>query len=181
MIKQILALCVTLAVVNAQYTFKASDAPKFVAGLVNGILHVNKLSEIEQCFAGSTNIVKEMADAVKAFAKGDTAGYIEGVKDLGMIVAELPSAFAGCTTMKSDLEKLKAWAKIFVHPIDLATKITKNLIFHFSSIKTDFKNGVAEFKAEHYYEAGTQFGFGIVECIGSAAPVFPEDTFELVE
>ena len=152
--------------------FGVTDVPKFVAGMVMGIIHKNDMSEIEKCFAGSTDLTNAIIQAVKDFSSGGMTGILAGLKDIGVIVMLMPDAFSHCTNISDDLTKLKKWAAIFTHPADLASTIAKNLLFHFSEITKAVSAGVKDFKAQQYFDSGNDFGTALTLAIGKAAPQF---------
>lgn len=90
---------VTAAAVAATASAAEIDAmaiPDFIAGFIFGLTGDNHLEEIETCYQGSTAIVDDVKIAIGDIKSGE---FIAGIKEIGTIVDQFPSALTNCKNM----------------------------------------------------------------------------------
>ena len=66
----------------------------------------------------------------------------------------MPADLAACKSISGDVAKLEAWAAIFEHPKELASRVAENMIFHYSEVMGDVKIAIADWKAADYENFG---------------------------
>ena len=114
--------------------FDVMAAPDFVAGFIYGMTGDNHLTEIEACYNGGEQIVK---DTETAFADFNAGHYFAGLKEAGTVWNEVSSSLTTCKGMEDDIAAIELWAQIFTEPTKLSKTVAKNWLLHGSKIKAD--------------------------------------------
>ena len=106
--------------------------PDFVAGLLFGLINKDDLPELQHCLQGQEKLETEVVEVIDDFKKKDFADIIKGVKEVGVIIQEIPDDVKLCVSIQDDVKKIETWAQIFKHPFTLAETLVKNLAAHWS-------------------------------------------------
>ena len=166
------ALLAAAAQVNA---FGAVDATKLIAGFMNGVLHQNHEEAITGCLTETTDIVVDVMNMVSHFSAGGLENIGRGIQDIGQFLIDLPNACYYCSEVPEDFRKLIELFSIFGDFQALSARVTYNMLWHYSEIKTDISNGLDAWEKESYFESGTNFGEALVLAIGADNAVRPEE------
>ena len=127
--------------------------PDFIAGFMFGLTGDNHLAEIEKCYSGGDVLV---TDAQSALADIKAGHIIQGAKDFGKIIWDLPDALADCQNIDTDLQKIEDWASVFKHPLSLTKEVTNNWLFHGVKVKEDIAAEQQDWDSGDYFDAGKE-------------------------
>ena len=96
---------------------------------------------------------------------------------MGQVVKELPNDLADCKNMQGDVEKLKNWAQIFVHPKTLLPTLVENLMANWQTAFADVQKIQSDFSAASYYNSGEDVADLLVLAVGkpSQAPKLEDE------
>ena len=111
---------------------------------------------------GADQLTQEFENAVADFEEGGITGYTNGIMEIGKIFNELPQDLGNCEAISDDLSKLGDWAKIFLHPIDLAKIVSYNLVWNYNEINSDIQAAMIDYNEEKYFEFGENLGEALV-------------------
>jgi len=143
------------------------SVPLFVAGLLDGFVVENDLTEIEKCYDGGHGLEGDLAKALKAAETEDWATVIE---DLQAFASKLPAELKTCENLATDVLALEAWAKIFTDKTKLEETIAKNLLMHKTKITSDITSIKSDWTAEKYFGAGKIAGDLLNLTVGPVHP-----------
>src|SRR4051794_33265737 len=101
--KSLIALTATMCVTSTQ-AFEVLDLPKFVAGLLNGFIKVENLTELETCMTNADGLVSEVENAFEDFEANTYEGYLEGMAEVTQIMQDAPKALVNCQNLPIDEE-----------------------------------------------------------------------------
>jgi len=118
----------------------------FVAGLLDGFVVENNLSEIEKCYENGAPIEAELA---KVLADAKDGNWADAIQQLQTIAAAFPAELAACKSSTTDISAVVAWAK----GISKAT-VEKNLLLHHTKIMADVTEIETDFNAGKYMDSG---------------------------
>lgn len=156
-------LFATAVLASCASALDAMAVPDFVAGFVYGMTGDNHLTEIEACYDGSTEVVKDVQTAV---AKIESGSYITGFAEIGKVIHEFPGTLTTCQNMDEDIAAIEQWATIFTEPKELAETLSKNWLLHRRTIKDDLSKESADWDAGNYFSAGVDTALALTEAVG---------------
>ena len=107
-------------------------------------------------------------DVVADFQAGGISNYIKGIQSIGSIMYNLPKDLEDCKGIAADYTKIKKWAAIFTHPIELMQVLSKNVMAHFFEISGAINNAMAEYKDNKFYDFGKDIGKVMILAVGPA-------------
>ena len=126
-----------------------------LAGIVNGVLKQEGLTEITTCIGDGE---AEAKLAVKGFEDLLHKQWTTGFKELGQVVTGLPHVLTDCKNISDDITKLESWATIFQDTAALPDLIKSNVTHHLIKLTRDLNTAKNEWKAETYWAFGTTLG-----------------------
>ena len=138
-------------------------APDFVAGFIYGMTGDNHLTEIEACYNGGYQIVKDSQTALAEFKAGQ---YFAGLKEAGFVWSEVDSSLITCKGMSDDIAAIELWSQIFTDPAKLSKTVAKNWLLHGSKIKADVDTVQADWSANDYFKAGQDTADALTLAVG---------------
>ena len=141
--------------------------PDLVAGFMYGMTQENKLLEIEACYKGTESMVPEVEFAIAAFKEGGWDPIMQGILELGMVVAQIPIVLKGCESMSEDLKAIEQWGLQFAHPGDLSKQVAKHYALHRKAISADIADIKTHWAAHEFFKTGKCIA------IGPITPVYP--------
>ena len=138
---------------SSAYTLDVKAVPDWVAGFIYGLTGDNNLDEIEKCFTGGQTLV---TDAEAALADIKSGKFLDGVKDVGKIINDLPDSLDNCKgkNLNDDITAIEDWAKVSTDPATLAKKVSKNWLLHGTEVKKDIADEEADWSSGAYFNAG---------------------------
>jgi len=160
------------AIAASATAFDAKSVPEFIAGFMFGMTGDNNLTEIEACYQGGDQIVKDSQTAIGDFKSGK---YFQGIKDAGTVWNELHSAMSTCQGMSDDVAEIEAWAQIFTQPTTLASTVAKNWLFHSKKIKADISQEESDWSSQNYFSAGKDVADALTLAVGPMKPSYELD------
>merc|ERR1711957_818253 len=138
-----------------------------IAGLLDGFVEDNKLTEIEACYDGGKPLE---ADLAKALADAKADNIPAAIEDLMAIVAAFPAELANCKAVSTDLTAVIAWAQIFKDTTKLKATIEKNLLVHHTKILADVASVEADYTGGKYFDAGKAAADALILAVGPVHP-----------
>ena len=141
--------------------------PDYVAGFVYGMTGRNHLKEIEKCFHGSKTLANDAQAAIEDIKH---LHFLQGVKDFGKIVWDLPDGFSACTGMDDDIADIEQWAEIFKHPVKLVNTVTSHMLESGDEIKHDLAEEQKDWGKKAYFDAGNDTASAFTVLIGPIKP-----------
>src|SRR5688500_12588795 len=100
--KLITAASVALLAAGAQ-AFSAKDAVEVVAGMINGAIKGDDLTEMQKCVQNTETLEVGIEAAVADLKKGGIHNIVDGIMALGKVYQQLPSDLASCEDIQGDL------------------------------------------------------------------------------
>ena len=134
----------------------------------------NHLDEIEQCFHGGETLAQDAQAALDDIKHLD---FLQGVKDFGQIIWDLPDGFSACTGMDEDIAAIEQWAEIFKEPAKLASTVSKHWLTHGVEIKADIAQEQSDWGNSDYFHAGIDTAAAFTLLIG---PIESEGAEEIL-
>merc|ERR1712195_276135 len=116
-----------------------------VAGMLDGFVEENNLTEIEKCYNGGSTIEGALA---KALADVKTQNWSDAITQLMAVAQAFPAELATCKSVTTDLSAVVAWAKGISKE-----KVEKNLLLHHAKIEADLKEAEADYTGAKYFDA----------------------------
>jgi len=138
-----------------------------IAGLLDGFVEENKLTEIEACYDGGKPLE---ADLAKALADAKADNIPAAIEDLMAVVAAFPAELANCKAVSTDLSAVIAWAQIFKDTTKLKATIEKNLLVHHKAILADVASVEADYTGGKYFDAGKAAADALILAVGPVHP-----------
>jgi len=146
-------------VVNA-----GSPAAQFVAGFIYEFTGDNQLTEIENCYHGSQNIIVDLENEIQLLEDGD---MIKAAKLMVQIKQELQDGVETCEPgVKQDVAEILQWASIFECPAELGITVAKHLLLHCLEMRRYIKNEHSDMAAQKFFNAGKDTADALVLAIG---------------
>ena len=150
------AKALTLAVGPIKSTNEASNLTikpelEFVAGLLEGLVGDNHLTEISTCVTDSESVVTEVENLVADLKAGKKIRAAAAAKKL---VADFPATLSACEGMGTDLTAVEVWAKQFASPKTLVKTISKHMVMHHTEIMADVTAVETDWNAKEYFNSG---------------------------
>ena len=164
--QKILGLALIMMCLSSTQAFGASDAIKVFAGFMNGVIHKDNLNYLMGCMNGTSAIVVDIENMVTHFSQSDLMNIGYGIMDVGKFLQDLPPACYYCDGIPEDFQKLGEFFSIFGNFTQLTSRVTYNLLWHYTEIKTDINEAMTEWNAEQYYDFGTDIGEALVLAVG---------------
>lgn len=109
---------------------------------------------MSECMKNQDKIYEQINNTIKEFVEGDLNDQISAVKQLSVILEELPENLGSCKGMKEPLEKVVKWLNVFEDQNRLQKVITVNLTQNFLHIASSIKHLETAFKAKNFKKAG---------------------------
>ena len=148
--------------------------PDFVAGFMYGMTGNNHLTEIESCFKGGQTLAGDAQAALNDIKHGN---FIQGLKDFGTIIWDLPDGFSACTGMDDDIAAIEQWAEIFKQPVKLINTVTSHMLASGDEIKADIAEEQADWGSKKYFDAGNDTAAAFTVLIGPISKEMPQSIF----
>jgi len=123
----------------------------------------NHLTEIESCYNGSTNVVKDVETAITKINYGY---YITGFTEIGLIIKKFPKALTSCKNLNDDIADIESWATIFTQPKELAETLSKNWLLQRRTIKEYLTNESTDWASGNYFQAGVDTALAMTKAVG---------------
>ena len=161
-----IAAAVTTDMNSNDLPIPPAKLPDFIAGIIFGLINKDDLPELQHCLQGQEQLEKDVVTAIDDFKKKDFADIIKGVKEIGVVVQEIPQDVKLCTSLSDDISKIENWAKIFQHPLQLAEALVKNLATHWGEVFSDVSKIDTDQKAGNFYNMGDDIADILVLLIG---------------
>ena len=161
-----------VALLSTEYGANIASVEEFVGGLMYGLLQKDDLPEIKLCLQNEQKLESEIETAIADFEKKDFKDILAGVKVVGEIIQELPTDLADCKNIQDDVQKIEAWAKIFVEPAKLLPVLSENILKNWRTISQDVLKTESDWKAADYKDAGIDVADILVESVGPISKVF---------
>ena len=141
------------------------SVPDFTAGLIYGFTGNDHRVELEGCMTDTTTVV----DDAKTFVD-DIKGLelLQGIKDAGKIIWDLPNATESCEKLgqlQDDINSMLGWAEIIKTPTQAVKVASKNWLFHGVEIKKDIADEQADYEKKDYYSAGQDTASALLRLI----------------
>jgi len=138
-----------------------------IAGLLDGFVEENKLTEIEACYDGGKPLE---ADLAKALADAKADNIPAAIEDLMAVAAAFPAELANCKAVTTDLSAVVAWAQIFKDTTKLKATVEKNLLVHHKAILADVASIEADYTGGKYMDAGKAAADALILAVGPVHP-----------
>merc|ERR1712160_76832 len=138
-----------------------------IAGLLDGFVEENKLTEIEACYDGGKPLE---ADLAKALADAKADNIPAAIEDLMAVAAAFPAELANCKAVSTDLSAVVAWAQIFKDTTKLKATVEKNLLVHHKAILADVASVEADYTGGKYMDAGKAAADALILAVGPVHP-----------
>ncbi len=164
--KELVALALA-GLYTSTNAFGVEDTIEVIAGIMDGIIQADDLTILEQCLTNVDTLTDEIEVAVADFEKLSFDGIVAGIEEVGTILLQLPSDLKDCTAIMSDLDKLMAWADIFLHPVELMKRLAVNVPKNLLTITRDAKEAIKDWNNADYFDFGDEIGTILVLAIGS--------------
>ena len=119
-------------------------------------------------------LAKDYSEAITDFRSMDTPKIIQGVMKIGEAMQMLPEDLSSCENMQNDVKTLSNWATIFTNPKQLMSKVSINVMFHYTEIFADTVKLTGDCNSD-YYNCGNDIADILVLTIGK-----PSETDETV-
>ena len=126
-----------------------------LAGIVNGVIDQNDLTEIQSCIGDGETEAKA---AFTAFEEFWHLNWVKGFEDLGAVVFDLIPLMKDCTHIQDDVLTLENWANVFLTPADLPDIIQHDVTHNILKLTRDLNQAKKEWAAEEYFNFGTTLG-----------------------
>lgn len=141
-----------------------------LAGFVYGMTTQNHLTEIEACYAGGSEMEKEIVTAIGDFKKGGWDNITQGVLEILLAGLQAPQEFNTCSNMQDDIQAIADWASIFTNKTKLVSTVTRKFLLHKAQITADIQTLEADFAAEEYFKAGEEAATLATDLLGPITP-----------
>jgi len=146
--------------------------PQLVAGLLNGFIGENHLTEIQTCMGDASPVLADVKLVVQDYEAGKMLSLLN---DAQTLVNDLKLAVGDCKSMQDDIAAIESWAQIFKDQTELVSTVTKNALKHPAQLANDIKGAKADWEAQAYYQTGFDLADVLILLIGPVVPVTPED------
>lgn len=144
-----------------------ADIEALLAGLVEGWLDENKLTEIQACATDAAKEAPLLEKAIKDLESGDVAG---AVTELKQIVADAPTILSNCKSMDDDIAALKAWEANFNSVDKLEALVEKNIKASPVKVAKDVASIQSDFKAQKFQDVGKDAADLLTIALGPVHP-----------
>ena len=138
----------------AMFALGPEAVKQFIAGLLDGLVEGNHLHYVQNCLHDTERVGKEIDIAVRDFEEKTQQGIIDGIKEMGVLIQELPDDFSQCKETNKDIQAIEKWADIFNHPAELVAKILLHIVVHMPKILYDIGVLVKDLIVGDDYDAG---------------------------
>ena len=162
----------------APYTFDAMSIPDFLAGFIYGFTAENHMAEIELCYNGGDDLVNRITAAIGDIKSG---AFIQGAKDIGAVVDQIPIALANCEMMEDDIAGIEGYAAEFKKPVHVAEIAAKNWLLHKKKIKTDAMAVYEDMIYGAYFKAGQDAADALNLLVPYNGPTAPTLEYEVTD
>jgi len=147
---------------EAAVSIDPASVPEFVAGVVEGFVHKNDLTEIEGCLTNAKTLEGEIKVIVQDLSTHGVSQIEDAVMKIVTLVQQIPDALKNCKGIHGDIQKIKTWAQ----NID-TSKIPFHVIEHHTVIMNDVETITTDFKNNKYFDAGEQVAAIAIEVLGA--------------
>merc|ERR1719453_2603358 len=137
-----------------QLDMTGQQVEQFVAGLLQGLIRKDDMSEIEQCMGDAKGLVDDITEAVNDFKQKDISHIVAGIQEIGKIIQELPDELNECKAIQGDIQRIEKWASIFKNPLVLVPNLIANVTTHLGAILKDVGSIQSDFAANKFEAAG---------------------------
>ena len=158
----------------------AEQTDEFVAGLINGLIGKNDLTEIEKCLKNTQLLEQNIEVALADVERGDMNDVIKGVREFGDVLMQLPQDMATCTSIQPDVLQIYNWALKFQNPVTIVETLQKNLKKNWTEVTKDIAKAQKDFNSKNYEVSGEDIAEIIVLSLGKVSdPVDSSDNMYL--
>ncbi len=157
-------------------TFGPMDVVYVFAGIMDGILHTDRLDYLLGCMNGTDALVVDVENAVQHFKEGGNIGIGQGIMAIGKFIQDLPPTVYYCGGIPDDFNKLGQFFSIFGNPSLLSQRITYNLLWYYSSINGAIQEAIKDWDQGLYYEFGEEIGDALVLALGDHSTFISQPT-----
>jgi len=144
---------------------KAKNGALLVKGLLEGLIQA-EFPDLDTCVQNSENIFEDVEMAVQDFKKKDLQDIMKGITLVGQAIRDLPADLNQCKSTTGNIDKIKEWAQIFKHPIQLAKVMIPNVIQHEAQILGDVQDISAQWSNANFEQVGEDVADILTSAIG---------------
>lgn len=141
-----------------------------LAGLIYGLTTENHLTEIEACYAGGSEMDKEIVSAIHDFKAGGWNNITQGVLEVLLATLQLPQELHTCKGMSADLKAIVEWASIVTDKTKLISTVSKHYLFHKKEVQDDIAQLKSDYAATEYFHGGEDIASLLTILIGPITP-----------
>lgn len=175
-------LLVTLAALAAssqatlvQQNLTISDVIHLMAGVMDGIVHEDRLDYLLGCVNGSEAMVDDIENAVADFSSGGFWGITDGIYEIKQFIFnDLPSTITNCGDMGQDFDKLGQFFDIFGNTTLLMQRVSYNLLWYYSDIMASVTSAETAWNAGEFFNCGEALGDALVLACGDHSTFLSE-------
>lgn len=178
------ALLVTLALATStqatlvQQNITISDVIHLMAGVMDGIVHEDRLDYLLGCVNGSEAMVDDIESAVSDFSEGGFWGITEGIYEIKQFIFnDLPSTITNCGDMGQDFDKLGNFFDIFSNTTLLVQRVSYNLLWYYSDIMAQVNAAEDAWNAGEFFTCGERVGDALVLACGDHSTFLNDKEF----
>merc|ERR1719223_736627 len=135
------------------------DVVHVIEGVLMGALDA-EFKDIEHCIQDGEAVITDAENAYKHLASKNAKEVIEGLKDIGMALAEIKKAMTDCKDIEKDWAKLGEMAAEFSNPETAVVHIGNDLLLHGKDIFNEVKESINAWEKDpiDYYNFGFNIG-----------------------
>merc|ERR1719164_319375 len=90
------------------YSIDLQGAEEFLAGMIEGLIQKDDLSEIQKCMTEGDGVADQVEKIINEIAKGDLPDVIAGVTDAYNLIQKLPQELEECKDINDDLQRIES-------------------------------------------------------------------------
>jgi len=156
--KLIVMLAVACMLATSTLAFGFEDAIATLAGFMAAIVHKDNLKEMLTCADDSGSLVGDVEELITDVKSFNFVSIFKAIQMSGKIIGEAPFILRECKNIQDDLDIVAQQAQIFGNIGELTERITKNYVWHYSEIMSDFQVANADASQGDYYGFGENMG-----------------------
>jgi len=142
------------------------DAIDFVSALTNKLINKNKFDDIKVCLKDNEKVAGQVQVALQDFEKKNLRGVLAGIKAIGGILQEVPEDVNDCIAIKSDVDRIVAWAAIFKQPLNFAKTVGGNVKKNLVDILQDVATNAKDVSKDDWKGAGRTIADIMIKSLG---------------
>jgi hypothetical protein len=156
-----------ITLVLCAFTTRASvagDVANTMKGFFKGAFNED-IPDVTDCLDGATSIFNDLKECYNDIKTRDLEHLTDAIVHLGHAISHMPSAVSSCKSMssqsKAEIEKI---AEMMKHPLKIAGKVAKAVLFHGVGIFKDAKAAKNDYEAHNFESFGKDLGDIIKIC-----------------